>query len=171
MSNLKIEKMYDKVSTPSKGTSGSACYDLKVHFEDGMKIKTWDHRGVQSYESVLTTENGVLGLVMNPYSRYMLPTGLKFEIPSGHMVRIYSRSGNSIKNGWMVSNGVGVIDSDYRDEVMVLMNSFGAKKFLGNGDRIAQMEMAPVMDYKIVEEEELDLSEPTRWGGFGSTGE
>ena len=83
---------------------------------------------------------------------------------------VYARSGLSVKEGLAPANKVGVIDADYRGELMVaLYNQSSSDKIVKNGDRIAQFIIAPYIkaDYEIVE----DLDETTRGeGGFGSTG-
>lgn len=100
----------------------------------------------------------------------MIPTGLFFEIPKGYEVQIRPRSGLAAKNGVTVLNTPGTIDSDYRGEICIILINLGEKDFtVNNGDRIAQMVIAPVIqaDFSIVNE----LSQTERGsGGFGSTG-
>lgn len=106
-----------------------------------------------------------------PAGKYaMVPTGLFFEIPMGYEVQIRPRSGLAAKNGVTVLNTPGTIDSDYRGEIKIILINLGDKDFvINNGDRIAQMVIAPVTQgtFEIVTE----LSETERGtGGFGSTG-
>lgn len=100
----------------------------------------------------------------------MIPTGLFFEIPQGYEVQIRPRSGLAAKNGVTVLNTPGTIDSDYRGEICIILINLGEKDFtVNNGDRIAQMIIAPVIQaqFSIVQ----NLSETNRGaGGFGSTG-
>ena len=100
----------------------------------------------------------------------MIPTGLFFEIPEGYEVQIRPRSGLAAKNGVTVLNTPGTIDSDYRGEINVILINLGNKPFtVNNGDRIAQMLIAPVIqgDFSVVES--LEKTERGS-GGFGSTG-
>lgn len=100
----------------------------------------------------------------------MVPTGLFFEIPMGYEVQIRPRSGLAAKNGVTVLNTPGTIDSDYRGEIKIILINLSDKDFvINNGDRVAQMVIAPVTQgtFEIVKE----LSETERGtGGFGSTG-
>lgn len=100
----------------------------------------------------------------------IVPTGLFFEIPNGYEIQIRPRSGLAAKNGVTVLNTPGTIDSDYRGEIKIILINLGDEDFvINNGDRIAQMIVAPVTqaDFSIVE----NLSETERGtGGFGSTG-
>ena len=103
--------------------------------------------------------------------RRMIPTGIAIALPSADYVAlVYARSGLGIKHGIAPANCVGVIDSDYRGELLVgLQNSSDQEYVIQPGDRIAQLMVAPVIQAKITMVDELD--ETTRGaGGFGSTG-
>ncbi len=106
-----------------------------------------------------------------PRGRASIPTGLAIALPSADYVAlIYARSGLGVKHGVAPANCVGVIDSDYRGEVLVgLQNSGDADYTVHPGDRIAQLMVAPVIQAQIRLVDELD--ETARGaGGFGSTG-
>lgn len=93
-------------------------------------------------------------------------TGLAFEIPEGHVMLVFSRSGHGFKFGSHLANAVGVIDSDYRGEVKVKFNSSNG---CYPGDRIAQAMVLPIPSVQFIEVEEI--SDTVRGeGGFGSTG-
>lgn len=100
----------------------------------------------------------------------MIPAGFSMELPEGYAAYVFARSGLAAKFGVALSNGVGVIDSDYRGEVTVgLINNGQAPYELRPMERIAQMAVMPV--FKAVFEVSEELSETTRGeGGFGSTG-
>lgn len=100
----------------------------------------------------------------------VVPTGLFFEIPQGYEVQIRPRSGLAAKNSVTVLNTPGTIDSDYRGEIKVILSNFGENEFvINNGDRIAQMVIAPVVQASFTVVSELsDTARGT--GGFGSTG-
>ena len=103
--------------------------------------------------------------------RRMIPTGIAIALPSADYVAlVYARSGLGIKHGIVPANCVGVIDSDYRGELLVgLQNSSDQEYVIQPGDRIAQLMVAPVIQAKITMVDELD--ETARGaGGFGSTG-
>jgi dUTP pyrophosphatase len=109
-------------------------------------------------------------IVIKPFERFLVPTGIFIGIPEGYEAEVRPRSGIAIKHGVTVLNTPGTIDADYRGEVKVILINLGAEPFtINNGDRIAQMVFKSVahVDWKIVE----SLSETARGeGGFGSTG-
>ncbi len=97
-------------------------------------------------------------------------TGIAVEIPEGYAGLVYARSSLATKRGLAPANKVGVIDSDYRGEVMVaLHNHSGETQTIGNGERIAQLVVTPFLRAEFYEADKL--SETARdTGGFGSTG-
>ena len=102
--------------------------------------------------------------------RAMIPTGLCFEIPEGFEIQVRPRSGLAAKNGVTVLNTPGTIDSDYRGEVKVILINLGSEDFvISDGDRIAQMVVAPVTQGVFENAEFLDETERGS-GGFGHTG-
>ena len=100
----------------------------------------------------------------------MIPTGLSFAIPEGYEIQVRPRSGLAAKNGVTVLNTPGTIDSDYRGEVKVILINHGKDAFtVNNGDRIAQLIVAPGTQGIFEKTDELDSTERGE-GGFGSTG-
>lgn len=99
-----------------------------------------------------------------------IPTGLSMEIPKGYAGLIYARSGLACKRGLAPANKVGVVDSDYRGEFMVVLHNHGNEpQTITHGERIAQLVVTPVLTPSFIECE--DLTETVRAdGGFGSTG-
>lgn len=139
--NLKIKKLHPDAIIPTYGTEGAAAFDLYAIHDH------WD---------AFTT---------------ITPTGLAFEVPEGHVMMVYSRSGMCIKQGTRLANCVGVIDSDYRGEVMVaLHNDRGMDVVVKAGDRIAQAMVIPVQQVTFAVVDELSSTERGA-GGFGSTGQ
>ena len=129
---------------PSYETEGSAGMDIRAFLEESV--------------------------VIEPGRRALIPTGLFMEFEPGYEVQIRARSGLAARHGIGLVNGVGTIDSDYRGEIKVALVNLGENAFTVNdGDRIAQMVIAPVVQAEIEPSEEL--SETARGkGGFGSTG-
>jgi dUTP pyrophosphatase len=101
----------------------------------------------------------------------MAPTGLIMDIPEGYSVRLHPRSGNALKLGLVLANLEGVIDSDYFDELMVLLwNTTTNGLWINNESRIAQAEMVKQERYLIEETKEKPGKKTDREGGLGSTG-
>ncbi len=109
-------------------------------------------------------------ITLAPGERALVPTGLSVAIPPLHVGLVFARSGLAVKHGVTLSNGVGVIDSDYRGELRVGLVNLGTEpQTISHGERIAQMAIMPVVQTKCVEVEELDGTARGA-GGFGSTG-
>jgi len=109
-------------------------------------------------------------LTIKPLKRHLLPCGIALEIPVGYEMQIRPRSGLALKHGITLVNAPGTIDSDYRGEIGVLLINLGDSDFtVHDGDRIAQMVLAPVSRCRWVEDSNLEESNRGQCG-FGSTG-
>lgn len=109
-------------------------------------------------------------VVIAPGESVFIPTGLAMEIPKGYAGLIYARSGLACKRGLAPANKVGVVDSDYRGEFLIVLHNHGAQpQTINHADRIAQLVITPVFTPGFVET--TDLTNTVRSeGGFGSTG-
>lgn len=145
---MSVEKLVISVEegavAPSYATSGSAGADIRAFIDRPIYIF------------------GGSSQVVN--------TGLRMRVPEGYEVQIRPRSGLAVKNNITVLNSPGTIDSDYRGEVRVILVNHGTEGFVvRNGDKIAQMVLAPVTKAEfVIGEVEVDTERGT--GGFGSTG-
>ena len=103
--------------------------------------------------------------------RCMVPTDIAIALPdAGYVALVFARSGLGIKKGICLSNGVGVIDSDYRGEISVgLLNTSDTDYVVNPGERIAQLAVMPVVQAQLEQVASLDETERGS-GGFGSTG-
>lgn len=110
-------------------------------------------------------------LTLLPGGRAMVPTGIAIQLPGpGYVALVCARSGLAVKNGVTLSNGVGVIDSDYRGEIRVGLVNLGKDEYtIQPGERIAQLMVLPVEQAVFAEAAELDGTARGA-GGFGSTG-
>ncbi len=150
---------------PRYETEGAAAFDIKAKF--GLNID----KEAEFFEA-LTDEEKDLATTMTipPKGQYNFDTGLFIEIPKGYALLISGRSGNAMRAGISVTQGYGLIDSDYRGEIKIFITNHGNKPFrVKNGDRIAQGMIVPVIQ---AEWEEVTELEETKRGsdGFGSTG-
>ena len=109
-------------------------------------------------------------MVVEPGKTVFVPTGFAMEVPKGCAGLIYARSGLACKRGLAPANKVGVIDSDYRGEIIVALHNHGEEaQTVSHGERIAQMVITPVITPAYVISDELDDTVRGA-GGFGSTG-
>lgn len=101
----------------------------------------------------------------------IVKTGLKMALVPGWCVKIYPRSSVGVKTPLRLSNSVGIIDSDYRDEVGLILDNTSSKPYtIAAGDRIAQMEVVPVYRAKFNQVDDVSTIGDNRGGGYGSTG-
>lgn len=109
-------------------------------------------------------------LTIAPHATVMVPTGIALELPVGYAGFVYARSGLASKRNLAPANKVGVIDCDYRGEVMVALHNHGeTAQTVAAGERVAQLVIAPYITAAFEEAEELS-STVRGEGGFGSTG-
>lgn len=109
-------------------------------------------------------------LTLKPLERKIIPTGIYMALPNGYEAQVRPRSGLAAKKGITVLNAPGTIDADYRGEVGVILINLSSEDFsINNGDRIAQMVIAPYVQGKWEETGSLEETERGE-GGFGSTG-
>ena len=142
---LKIRRLREGAKIPRRATEGAAGMDLYACIDEP-----------------ITLAPGQLSIV---------PTGIAIELPdNGCAAFLYARSGLGVKHGICLSNGVGVIDSDYRGEVCAGLCNVSDKPYvIEPNERVAQMVIAPVFTPDIVEVDELSDTKRGA-GGFGSTG-
>lgn len=109
-------------------------------------------------------------VTIQPGESVFVPTGLAMELPRGYAGLIYARSGLACKRGLAPANKVGVVDSDYRGEFMIVLHNHGlVPQTIEHGERIAQLVITPVFTPGFREVEDLTATERAG-GGFGSTG-
>jgi len=142
---IQIKKLNNEAIIPTKGSIQAAGYDLYACAEKDV--------------------------VIAPHSSVKVGTGVSMAIPEGYFGAVFARSGLSSKQGLRPANCVGVIDSDYRGEVIVaLHNDSEIEKTIDKNERIAQLVVMPYLSVEFQETDELDTTERGS-GGFGSTGE
>jgi len=133
----------------------------------GAKLPTYGSGEAAGADLYACLEDAV---TVEPGKTVFVPTGFAMEVPKGCAGLIYARSGLACKRGLAPANKVGVIDSDYRGEIIVaLHNHSGEAVMVSHGERIAQMVITPVLTPAYVEAAELDDT-ARGTGGFGSTG-
>ncbi len=142
--NVKVKKLHPNAVLPTYGSPEAAGADLYACLEEAV--------------------------IIGPGETFFVPTGIALEVPKGCAGLVYARSSMGAKRGLAPANKVGVIDSDYRGEIrVVLLNHSKQPQTVEPGERVAQFIITPVL--QPVYEEAQELSDTTRGaGGFGSTG-
>lgn len=144
MSEIRVKKLREGATLPTYGTPYAAGADLYACLEKEITIA--------------------------PGETVFVPTGIAMEVPEHCAGLIYARSGLACKRGLAPANKVGVVDSDYRGEIIVVLHNHGSQpQMIANGERIAQMVITPVLTPAYVETEELTDTVRANQG-FGSTG-
>lgn len=142
--NIQIKKLNPNAIIPTYGTEFSAGADLYACMDSSVTIPSGETAFIK--------------------------TGLSMEIPEGYAGLVYARSGLACRQGLAPANKVGVIDADYRGEIMVaLHNHSNESKTVASGDRIAQLVITPFLTANFMETDQLGNTLRGE-GGFGSTG-
>ena len=144
MNTIRVKKLHPNAKLPTYGSAEAAGADLYACLEEAVTIQ--------------------------PGEIFWVPTGIALEVPKGCAGLVYARSSMGAKRGLAPANKVGVVDSDYRGEIrVVLLNHSKQPQLLEPGERVAQFVITPVLQPAYEEVE--DLTETNRGtGGFGSTG-
>lgn len=144
MELIRVKKLKENAVLPTYGSAEAAGADLYACLETAIFIE--------------------------PGQSAFIPTGLAMEIPKGYAGLIYARSGLACKRGLAPANKVGVVDSDYRGEFLVVLYNHGNEiQTIEHGERIAQLVITPVFTPGFTEVEDLTDTKRAA-GGFGSTG-
>ena len=144
MESVRVKLLRPGAKLPTYGSDGAAGADLYACLSEPVEIM--------------------------PGKSVFVPTGISMEIPEGFAGLIYARSGLACKRGLAPANKVGVIDSDYRGEFIVVLHNHGDEpQIIQHGERIAQLLITPVATPSFQTVQSLDDTERAS-GGFGSTG-
>jgi dUTP pyrophosphatase len=163
---LRMFKENPNAITPQFQTRGSACFDIHACLKGVENIKSVSYDGVMG--KTWFTQDSV---DIYPETTLIVPTGLIFDIPEGHSVRIHNRSSVPLKKGLILLNAQGIIDSDYVDPVFVMLHNYGKQIVkIEHGERIAQGELVKNLEYNIGVMNVKPERKTDRVGGLGSTG-
>ena len=144
MNAVRVKKLKENAILPTYGSAEAAGADLYACLSEEITIQ--------------------------PGKSVFVPTGLAMEIPKGYAGLIYARSGLACKRGLAPANKVGVVDSDYRGEFMIVLYNHGTEpQTISHGERIAQLVITPVITPGFMEVDDLTDTQRSG-GGFGSTG-
>ncbi len=144
MDAVRVKKLRENAILPTYGSAEAAGADLYACLDENVTIE--------------------------PGQSCFVPTGLSMELPKGCAGLIYARSGLACKRGLAPANKVGVVDSDYRGEFMVVLHNHSSQtQTISHGERIAQLVITPIFTPSYCEVDALNETQRAS-GGFGSTG-
>jgi len=162
---LKFYKTNPLALLPKFGTKEAACFDLAYAPNGPIK----GHN--QTNGTIERSVNASGAFTIMPGDRLLVPTGFILDIPQGHSVRFHARSGLSLKQGLILANNEGVIDSDYVEEIFIMLTNVSiVGQNIEPGMRLAQAELVKTVSYTLGEAKDKPLQKTDRVGGYGSTG-
>lgn len=166
MLSLGVFKKSEHAIIPSFATEQSACFDLSACLLKCEKIVGYSMMN-EKIELYCNTDYVEIPIDF----RALIPTGLIFDIPKDHSIRVHPRSGLALKSGLIMQNCEGIIDSDYVEECMVMIRNDSLTRLtITHGMRIAQAELVPTLRYSFNQIDGKPDRKTDRNGGFGSTG-
>lgn len=178
MTQLNILKLNEYAKLPYKAHEADACFDLFSNLKDATAVSTTFLQpsplgnGFITSKSCLPVIDDCVSLP--PLSSTIIPTGICMGIPEGYRIDINARSGRAAKYMQQLTNGVGIVDAGYEDEVkVILLNLSGDYHTIQHHDKIAQFHLEKVRHIELnVVADAANLGQTTnRQGGLGSTGD
>lgn len=168
--NMNVYRTKECAIIPQYATQDSACFDVSAAFVTGEKIQAYNT--VNRKVDILTKDiDGEPAFLLHPGQRALVPTGLIFDIPQHYVMKMFIRSSAAAKKGLALSNGVGIIDSDYVEEThILLLNISDSLTRIVHGERLAQCMIEQLQPHPLTEISEPPSQKTDREGGIGSTG-
>lgn len=161
----------DAIADPTFATDGSACFDLRADLTVAT-IKGFMGQDTKCQLSVLDTgEKKYVVIPADPHARWMIPTGLIFDIPNGYHLKAFMRGGTGLKRGIRLANGTGIIDDDYVNETaLLLQNLSGSILHIEHNERLCQAMLEKNIETELERINAAPVQKTTRTGGYNSTG-
>jgi len=173
MISLPYFKVDETVVDPVRKTKGSACFDIAVSLRKDFNLKFWSGRkkNPEQYSLIIGEKEVAEGLRLYPDITYLIPTGVVFDIPEKYHVQIHLRSSTGLKKHLCIPSHIGIIDSDYVEEVHIPLHILSdAWVTVKNGDFLAQAMLVKNVEEELKRVNEKPKQKTSRVGGFGSTG-
>jgi dUTP pyrophosphatase len=172
---LKYYKLHDDVITPKQATKGSVCFDIFFYIKDGVIINShfpkYDIIKRNHYSDIeqFQIKDGVCTLPS--WKTHLIPTGLVFDIPVGYHLKLYERSSTCLKTNYQLANKIGIIDSDYKEELFIPIKSKDKSCIIICNDNVArfQIELCKSTNVVLQSIKRKPKRITNRKGGFGST--
>lgn len=167
---MKIFREKETATIPHFATKGSACFDLSACLEEGDKVVAYNPHN-RKMEIPVRRVSGNFSIQLHPGFRTLIPTGLIFDIPTNHVLKLFIRSSMALKYGLTLANSTAIIDSDYVEQTYILVHNTGdTPVVISHGERIAQGMLEKLHVYDLNERKTRPTQKTDRDGGMGSTG-
>lgn len=169
---MKIYRMNENAELPTYATEGSAAFDIKSCFKNGDKLRAYNNWNKEVFITVKGVGGNPNSFQLPPDTRILIPTGLIFDVPDKHVLKMFIRSSVALKRGLVLANGTGIIDSDYVEQTYIMINNeTDSLAVISDGERLAQCVLEKTQQVKLSEIKTQPSQKTDRDGGFGSTGE
>ena len=170
---VNVYKTCPEAQLPEYATAGSSCFDLRACITKDTVVKGYGAKNNQVGKTASRfVGSDSLMVQVDPGERLLVPLGLIFDLPEGTTLKLYPRSGLSLKTGLHLANCVGIVDDDYVDPTFaIITNDSVVPAYISHGERICQGEIVinpPRTSFNIVDV--APKQKTTRKGGFGHTG-
>lgn len=174
MLNLKIQRLTNTATLPTKAHPTDACFDIYADIPNEEYSVTKIKNVTEQVFDVFFNQTNLIetgkGVAIHPHQTVLIPTGFATEIPHGFWGAIFARSGLASKQGLRPAQGVPVIDEPYRGQWMIpLHNDSEETRIIHHGDRICQFMLLPYFNTTLTEVDFLSSTDRGE-GGFGSSG-
>lgn len=164
--SAKFISLNEHNTLPQRATSASAGYDVSARFNLHDELTFYSPRNSHFVKRTRENEEGNHAIYIAPSERALIPTGISLDLPDDMWCGVYARSGTSLKKGLIITNGVGVIDADYKGEVFVsVTNNSTTTVQIEDGEKIAQLILHRVELFANGVTVDVERGD----GGFGST--
>lgn len=167
---LGVFRSVEKAELPRYATSGSGAFDISAVFNENEIIRVFNSRNFEERLKAFV-DDGKLKVALPAGFTALIPTKLHFDIPDGYTLMLLPRSSTGLKKGCVMPNSVGFVDSDYTEEVFIMLRNVSSVNVqILDGERIAQGFLQKIDSVLFKELNEKPTQKTERNGGFGSTG-
>ena len=165
---LKIKKVRDNAILPTRGSEEAAGIDLYACIQNVESFIVYDECNMMTDDKRMYPDSDEI-LIPQGYT-VLIPTGIACDFPKGYFGMMFPRSSVGTKRGLVLANTSGILDNDYKGEILMAFKNTGhGGRLVSHGERLAQMILLPYATFNIVETDSLSDSDRGE-GGFGSTG-
>lgn len=148
---MKIFRLNERAQTPQFIAEGSSCFELKACLDTGTKVRCYNPLNKETQVPVRSISNKI-GVQLYPMQRMLIPTGLAFDVPVKHVLKLYPIVESSLTKGVILGSGTGIVDSNYTEELFVILyNTSDAVAVIEDGECVARALLEQTITYDLEE--------------------